>query len=196
MVIFALTRARDWPWSAAGAIGLLGAAIPIGRSLARTANPSTMLGIQGGRPLPWLVAIAAIAIGAAAGAYHRQGLGLPLWPAGGLEWFVIVACLIGAMEELLYRGWLLGRASAFGPVAAIVIAAAAHAAYKAALFTGPLAPASIDLPSMALWTFAGGIVLGALRVYSRNVLVPVLAHAAFDFMVYGAVAHAPWWVWS
>ena len=110
--------------------------------------------------------------------------------------FVIVACLIGATEELIFRGWLLGKARTFGWPTAVVIAAVAHTAYKTALFAWPAIPDAVDLAGISQLTVAGGIVLGLLRAFSGSVLPSLVAHAVFDFVVYRHVAHAPWWVWG
>lgn len=196
MVIFAWCSHQAWPWAAASAGGLVLTAVAIARTPFAAVNPSAMLGL--GRLTPKAVAFSAVgvALGIGAGLTHRNALGLPLQPTSGVEWFVIAACLIGATEELLYRGWLLGRALTYGWPAAIVVAAAAHAAYKTALFAWPAVPAPIDLASLAVVTLLGGLVLGALRVLSGSLVPAVLAHVAFDFVVYRAVAHAPWWVWG
>jgi membrane protease YdiL (CAAX protease family) len=49
---------------------------------------------------------------------------------------------------------------------------------------------------MAGWTFVGGVVLGLLRQISDSVVPPIVAHAVFDLLVYGALVRAPWWVWG
>jgi len=72
----------------------------------------------------------------------------------------------------------------------------AHAAYKTALFVWPPAPVAVDLVAILALTFIGGLVLGLLREASNSVLPPVAAHVAFDFVVYGALDQAPWWVWG
>jgi len=38
-------------------------------------------------------------------------------------------------------------------------------------------------------------VLGATRAITGSVVPAVVAHIAFDFVVYGAVGESPWWVW-
>lgn len=181
---------------AVSAGGLLIAAAAIGWSQSGAARPAAELGLDAFRPKTALFSVAGILIGAGGGLWHRSALGIALQPSEGVEAFVAVACLIGATEELIYRGWLLGRAQALGWPAAVVIAAVAHAAYKTALFAWPTGPVPIDLAGIALWTIAGGIVLGLLRVFSGSVVPPLLAHAAFDFVVYRSVADAPWWVWG
>lgn len=196
MATFALFSHKGMPWLLASAAGLAIAAAAILWSGFGTQQPAQLLGLDafGGKATAW--SLIAIAIGAGAGIAHRSAMNLELFPSAGLQGFVIVACLIGATEELIFRGWMLGRARAFGLIAAIVIAAAAHAAYKTALFAWPADPASINLARMAMGTFAGGLLLGAMRAASGNLLPAVLAHAAFDFVVYRTLAAAPWWVWG
>jgi len=81
-------------------------------------------------------------------------------------------------------------------VAAVVLAAAAHTAYKAALFVWPPAGVEIDYEFLILWTLAGGVAFGALRVAAGTVWPAVAAHAAFDLVAYGDAVRAPWWVWG
>lgn len=196
MVIFALCAHQAPPWIAVGVGGLAIAASAIGWSGFGGSRPAELLGLDRFSKKIAVVTVVAGALGAAAGLSHRLTLGIPLFPAGNVEIFVLAACLIGATEELIYRGWLLGRARTLGWPTAIVIAAVAHAAYKTALFAWPSDPAPVDLADIALWTTAGGIVLGLMRLVSGSVVPPVLAHIAFDFVVYRSVAHAPWWVWG
>jgi len=160
-----------------------------------TARPTELLGLSGCSKRVVTFSFVGVALGLGAGVWHRYALDLSLWPHD-IEVFVVVACLIGATEEIVYRGWLLGRACRLGPAAAVMVAALAHTAYKTALFAFPSVAESIDLAQIALATFLGGIVLGALRAASGSLVPPMLAHAVFDFAVYGAVATAPWWVWN
>jgi membrane protease YdiL (CAAX protease family) len=196
MAVFALFSHRGSPWVLPGAAGLLVASLAIGSSLRRTPRPAELLGLSGcwREVVPY--AVLGVAIGAGAGLLHRLGMGLSAWPPGGGWAFVLVACLIGAAEELVYRGWLQGALRPLGWPAAVALAAVAHAGYKTALFAGPGVPVASDLASLAGWTVAGGLVLGVLRQFSGSVVPCLLAHAAFDFVVYRALTHAPWWVWS
>jgi membrane protease YdiL (CAAX protease family) len=196
MVIFAAFSHRGLPWILVSATGLLGATISLERSLRRAPRVAALLGLEGFSGKTARFAAVGGALGAGAGLLHRRGLGLPLLPAGGLEIFAAMACLIGATEELVYRGWLQGRLRTLGWPVAVVAAAAAHAAYKSALFAWPPGPAQIDCAAIAGWTFVGGVVLGLLRQLSGSVVPAMVAHAAFDLLVYGALAHAPWWVWG
>lgn len=197
LVLFAWFSHASLPWVLLAGFGLAIAGWTIARS-PDVAGSQPLAGAQPRARSARTIALTLLgaALGTAAGVLHRRGLGLSLLPAGTLEPFVLVACLIGATEELVYRGWLLGKASRFGWPAAVVLAALAHAAYKTALFAGPGVPVTVDLAGVAIWTTAGGTVLGALRALSGRVLPAVAAHAAFDLVGYGAVAEAPWWVWG
>ncbi|MEA3367740.1 MAG: hypothetical protein U9R68_06475, partial [Planctomycetota bacterium] len=84
----------------------------------------------------------------------------------------------------------------FHVLAAVVLAAGAHTAYKAALFVWPPAGIEIDYGFLILWTLAGGVAFGALRAWAGTVWPAVAAHVAFDIVAYGDAAEAPWWVWG
>ena len=141
------------------------------------------------------IGLAGCAAGAGLGVFYRMSFGMSIVP-GSLEWFVLAACAIGAAEELVYRGWMQGRLRTLGRPAAVLIAAFAHAAYKTALFALPASPIGVDYRLIAAWTFAAGALFGLFRELSDSVIPPAAAHVAFDLMVYGAVARAPWWVWT
>jgi membrane protease YdiL (CAAX protease family) len=197
LVLFALTAHSGLPWVLAGAAGLAAAAIAIGLSLRATLSRSACLVLV--HETFSRRACAALAIGlifgGGLGVTYRVVWGLNPLPAG-IEAFVLVACLVGATEELVYRGYVQGRLRVLGWPAAVVLAAVAHTAYKTALFVLPASPVDVNFVFLATWTLAGGIVFGLLREFSRSILPPVAAHAAFDLVVYGALAQAPWWVWA
>jgi len=196
MALFGLLSQQGMPWLLGAAVGLVAAAAGILWSGFGAERPAALLGLDHftGRTALW--SLLGLAIGAGAALLHRNAMELALFPPAGLQGFVIVACLIGATEELIYRGWLMGRARAFGWVAAILVAAAAHAAYKTAIFAWPPEPVDLDLARMALGTFAGGLLLGAMRAASGSLAPALIAHVAFDFIVYRTYAEMPWWVWG
>lgn len=204
MVLFALCWHHGMPWSALAAAGLAMAGTAIaweghkaeGEEQTFGASPLQLVGLDHFSPTTLVFTLAGAGVGIAFGLLQRRALGMALQPAVGVQAFVIVACLIGATEELVYRGWLLGQAREFGWPAAIVIAAIAHAAYKTALFAWPAAPGAVDLPHMMLLTTIGGLVAGLFRMWSGSLVPAIVAHMAFDFVVYRGVAEAPWWVWN
>jgi len=170
--------------------------VVIGVSLRRVAHPRELLGISGAGSRLGAAVVLGIGSGVAAGFWQRGQASVPHEAATGLPLFVLLACLIGIAEELVYRGWMQGRLSSLG-WPAVVVAAVAHAAYKTALFAWPpeAVTSVFDLGSIALWTVLGGLMLGGLRVMSGSVLPAMLAHAVFDAVVYSGYAAAPWWVW-
>ena len=107
-----------------------------------------------------------------------------------------VAVLIGATEEVLYRGYIQGRVRRFGPFKAAVFAALCHSAYKGSLFVFHNQPVDINMFLLVACTFTVGLVLGVLRERAGSLLPAVAAHVVFDIVAYGAYAQAPWWVWS
>jgi membrane protease YdiL (CAAX protease family) len=58
----------------------------------------------------------------------------------GLPLFVVLACLIGIAEEMVYRGWMQGRLSALGWPAAVLFAAVAHAVFDAVVYSAYAKP--------------------------------------------------------
>lgn len=196
LILFALFAHRGIPCMFVGMGGLGVAAWAIVWTGFGIEHPAVTLGLTGwsGR-MAWL-SIAGIAFGIALGMAQRFSLDLPLWPPPKIQPFVGLACLIGATEELIYRGWILGQARKHGWLVALVAAAAAHAAYKTALFVWPRIAGPFDLPLIALLSFAGGVAFGWLRLVSGSLVPSIMAHVAFDFMVYRAVARPPWWVWG
>jgi membrane protease YdiL (CAAX protease family) len=192
MIVFASFWHQGGAWSVAAAAGLLVAAVGVARTpssvdRAPRAPAATLLGVTA----------LGIALGAGLATWHRQTLGLPAWPSADVQAFVIVACLVGVMEELLFRGWMIGQTRALGWPAAVVFTAVAHGAYKTALFAWPAGMSiSLELWWLMLVTTIAGLALGLLRVWSNSVAPAAAAHAAFDFVVYAGVATAPWWVWG
>jgi membrane protease YdiL (CAAX protease family) len=103
---------------------------------------------------------------------------------------------IAASEELLFRGYIQGRLRGLGPVPAVVLAAAAHGAYKVSLFLFLPEGVAVDLFSLGYNTFAAGLAAGAVREWSKSVVPPLAGHVLFDIVRYGERSVAPWWVWS
>lgn len=195
MILFGLFSHRGLPWIALGAAGLLSAAFCIQRSIVSLRDIPSLFGLS----WSWKVLIISLAgcvVGVGLGAYYRFSNGMTLFPGAALQPFALAACGIGAAEELVYRGWMQGRLRALGRPAAVLISAAAHTAYKTALFALPPSPASVDFLSLVVFTFTVGTLVGMVREFTRSVYPAGAAHVAFDLVVYGAAAEAPWWVWA
>jgi membrane protease YdiL (CAAX protease family) len=196
MVLFGLFSHQGLPLILISAAGLLAAAFCIQRSTTSIRDIPPLIGLSG---ITWQVlsiTLAGCAAGVGLGMYYRFSFEMPLFPESALQPFALAACGIGAAEELVYRGWMQGRLRALGRPAAVLISAAAHTAYKTALFLLPASPVSVNFLSLVVFTFTVGALFGLLRELSRSVYPAVAAHAAFDLIVYGAAAQAPWWVWA
>jgi len=195
MILFGLLSHRGLPWIAMGAAGLLAAAFCIQRSIASLRGIPPLFGLSGS----WkalIISLAGFAVGVGLGAIDRFSFGTAPLPGLAFQPFAFAACATGAAEELVYRGWMQGRLRVLGWPAAVLISAAAHTAYKTALFALPPFPVNVYYPSLVVFTFTVGALFGLSREFSRSVYPAVAAHVAFDLMVYGAMAQAPWWVWS
>jgi membrane protease YdiL (CAAX protease family) len=195
MILFGLFSHQGFPWIAMGAAGLLSAAFCIQRSIVSLQNIPPFFGLSGSWKV-LIISLGGCVVGAGLGAYYRFSFRMTLLPGPALQPFALAACGIGAVEELVYRGWMQGRLRVLGRPAAVLIAAAAHTAYKTALFALPPSPVSVDFLSLVVFTFTVGALFGLSRELSRSVYPAVAAHVAFDLIVYGAAVQAPWWVWA
>jgi len=195
MVLFALfAHSLSVPF-AFSAAGLTLTAAALVRGVVRSRSPLILFGLAPVARKTALYAALGAALGVALGVWYRRHIGAPPLPEA-FKGFALVAAVIGSAEEILYRGYVQGRVRRLGPVGAVACAALLHTAYKSALFALPGAAATIDLEFIVAATFIGGLVFGALRQLSGNVLAPLAAHAAFDLIVYSELAGAPWWVWA
>jgi membrane protease YdiL (CAAX protease family) len=201
MVLFALFVRSGWPWSLDSYLGLALAALAVLLSLRRERTIAGLLGLVPFGRRAALMGLLGAALGFAFGLLFRWKFGLHWFP-GALGPFAPAAAAIGGVEELLYRGYVQGRLNRINGVLGVVGAAAAHTAYKVALFLppalglsyGPPAGVRVDWLVLVFWTFSGGLFFGVLRQAARNVAPALAAHAAFDVVVYGELARAPWWV--
>ena len=195
MVLFALFTHRPWPWFLFAPCGLLVTATALWLSFQSTASPGRILGLSSLSRRIVLWTVVAAGLGAGCGILFRSVGVRGLLPTG-LGSFVVVAAAIGAVEELLYRGYVQGRLVRLAWPLAVILAAAAHTVYKSALFAFPPEGVAIALGSLAVWTFLGGAAFGLTRHFSGSVLPPLAAHVLFDIIVYGDSTQAPWWVWA
>jgi membrane protease YdiL (CAAX protease family) len=195
MVLFALfAHSLSVPF-AFSAAGLTLTAAALVRGVVRSRSPLILFGLAPvARKTVFYSALGA-ALGVTLGVLYRWHIGAPPLPEA-FKGFALVAAVIGSAEEILYRGYVQGRVGRLGAVGAVACAALLHTAYKSALFALPGEAVTIDFAFIVAAPFVGGLVFGALRQLSGNVLAPLAAHAAFDLIVYAELTKAPWWVWS
>lgn len=192
MVVFAVCAHRD-ALIVLRIAALAGAAGVVAIGVAIAPKPLRLMGFGpiDRRRLPRLAVAAAF--GAALAVAHRAARQGDLLP-GPLTWFALAAAGVGACEEIAYRGFVQGCLRRHGWLLACVAAAIAHTAYKCVLLAGPSEGAEANLVVLAIATLTVGIVLGAMREHFGGVVFPLVAHAAFDVLVYGDLHAAPWWV--
>ncbi len=142
-----------------------------------------------------LYMIPAIGLGLVMGMLTRNRFELTLIPAG-ITGVTVVAPLVGAMEEMVFRGYVQGQLRPIGSGFSILIASALHTCYKLLVILSLAIPLQFDFFFLIFWTFIGGLLFGTLRELSRSSIPPVLAHAVFDIILYGGLVAAPIWVWS
>jgi len=195
MILFGTFVRCPIPQICISAIGLMAVALAMIHSLHSDLGLGETLGLSldSRQMLVWM--LIGCAGGTALGIFSRVSQDMATFPTG-IGQFVFAACAIGASEELLFRGYIQGRLRSLGPVPAVVLAAAAHSAYKVSLFVFLPEGVAVDHLSLGYNTFASGLAAGALREWSRSVLPPLGGHVLFDIVVYGERSVAPWWVWS
>jgi membrane protease YdiL (CAAX protease family) len=125
---------------------------------------------------------------------YRWSLGISIFPAT-IHYFVIVAALIGSLEELVFRGFIQDYVKSINAPFSILFSTISHTGYKCCLFIAPLAAADIDIGYLALCTFITGIIFGTIKHFSNSIIPTLIAHALFDILVYAEYVNAPWWVW-
>lgn len=160
------------------------------------ATENDMLGSLMGRSRSDSIMIASIMvalIGSVTLALHiRSDSSLSILPRT-LGSFTVVAISIGAIEELLFRGWMFSQFRNKWVWPGVLFTSFAHAAYKSILFLSPYLPYQVDSMNLFLITFEAGIFLGLTRLISGSVWPALLAHSLFDLLVYGD-QQVPWWV--
>lgn len=128
---------------------------------------------------------------------YRDYSKINLWPAK-LNYFAIVAPLVGATEELIFRGFLQKRVRQIGIASSIIIASLFHTVYKSVFFFSRHSYGEINLFYLIKWTLIVGIIFGILKEFAKNSLPPICGHAIFDLVAYGdrPMSMAPWWIWT
>ena len=139
--------------------------------------------------------IPALILGMGLGWLTRLTFDLSPFPAS-VSHFALIAPLIGATEELIFRGFIQGYLRPIGRIFSVVYTSAVHTCYKLLVILSLSVPLQFDFFFLVIWTFLGGVVFGALKEGAKSSVPPVIAHAMFDIILYSGYAVAPVWVWS
>ena len=194
LLVFALFIHHPWPAKIFALIGLLGTAILMAFTLRQTSH-LIVLGLgKPGRSV-YFYGLAALILGMILGMFTRSHFKLTLLPAT-LTLVALIAPLTGAMEELVFRGYLQGMLIPHNRFVALIYAALAHTVYKVLVIYSLGRPLEFDFLFLAQWTLLGGLAFGGLRLFSGSIIPPLIAHAVFDILVYGGSLTVPFWVWS
>lgn len=129
------------------------------------------------------------------GVATRLSYDLSLFPRG-FTMLALVAPLIGAVEEIVFRGYIQGTLEEIGRYFSVLYATSAHTCYKLLVILTLSGPLQFDLFFLVLWTFLGGLLFGLLRMISKSSIPPIIAHGVFDIILYGGMATTPLWVWT
>jgi len=194
ILIFAGFIHKTFPLILLAIGGLALTAAIIGYSI-RHLTLSEAFAVKGLNRKVLLYIIPAIALGLILGILTRKRFELTLIPAGFTH-IAFVAPLIGAMEELVFRGYFQGQLRPIGSGFSIITASALHTSYKLLVILSLAAPLQFDFFFLIFWTFVIGILIGIIRELAGSTVPPVIAHAVFDIVLYGGLASAPIWVWS
>jgi membrane protease YdiL (CAAX protease family) len=141
-----------------------------------------------------LLATSGIVSGILLGMFYRWYLGISLMP-GSIHLFAVVAALIGAVEELVFRGFIQEQVKEFNGPFSVLFSTLSHTGYKCCLFIASASHSGIDVYNLAFWTFLFGLMFGTVRHLTKSIIPSLVAHAVFDIVVYAGFAEAPWWVW-
>lgn len=193
LMIFSFFISFEFPFRLIAFISLALPAYLIGKNLKSFSDIGEILGKF--RSLKHLVLLIIIGIltGLLVAIYYRWYLEISLFP-NTLQDFVFIAALIGALEELVFRGYIQYYASKINAQFSILFSSFSHTGYKCCLFLSPVITANVDIGFLALWTFIAGILFGSIRHYTKSIIPSLIAHALFDIIVYAEFVKAPGWV--
>lgn len=194
ILLFALFIHNPWPGRLISLAALTGSALLLGYSI-RNESFWQSFGLAPLSRKILIYAIPALIAGMGLAWLTRRSFDLSPLPES-VSRFAFIAPLIGATEELIFRGYIQGYLRPIGRGFSVVYASTVHTCYKLLVILSLSLPLQFDLFFLVIWTFIGGLVFGVLREGARSSIPPVIAHAIFDIVLYGGYALAPVWVWS
>jgi membrane protease YdiL (CAAX protease family) len=173
---------------------LLMSAFIISRNLRSFSDLKRIINVYSSFKITFLYLIFGFAAGILFAVIYRWHMDISLFPKS-LHLFVIVAALIGCVEELVFRGFIQEYVRSINGPFSVLFSTLSHTGYKCCLFLSPLITANIDVGFLAIWTFIAGLLFGTIRHLSKSLLPSLTAHILFDILVYAEFISAPWWVW-
>jgi membrane protease YdiL (CAAX protease family) len=194
LMIFSFFIHFEFPLKLVSLSSLVLAAYLLGRRYQTLPDLINKTGLSATFTVSVLLSLAGIVAGTILAILCRWHLGISLLP-GSIHSFVIVAALIGATEELVFRGFLQEMAVNINGPFSVFFSTISHTGYKCCLFLSPASSSGIDIPDLALWTFLFGLLFGTIKHLSKSLLPSLIAHVLFDILVYAEFVKAPWWVW-
>jgi membrane protease YdiL (CAAX protease family) len=174
--------------------GLAGTGVVIAYSIRELTVPEAF-GVDRFNRKVLFYSIPALLIGILMGMATRNSFDVSLFPSR-ITGVALVAPVVGAAEELIFRGYIQGHLRPMGRIFPVIYTSTVHTSYKLLVILSLSAPLSFDFFFLVFWTFIGGLLFGALRELSGSTVPPMIAHAVFDVVLYGGLITAPAWVWS
>ena len=174
--------------------GLAGAGVMIAYSI-RKLSVLKAFGLDRFHRNVVLYSLPAVALGVILGVLTRNSFDVSLFPVR-ITMVALIAPMVGAVEELIFRGYIQGHLRPIGRAFSVVYASTVHTSYKLLVILTLAHPLQFDFFFLVFWTFVGGLLFGTLRELSGSTLPPAIAHAVFDVVLYGGLATVPVWVWT
>ena len=194
LMVFSYFIHFEFPYRLISFAALLIPSYIIGKNLKSLSDLKKITGEFFSVKISLLYCFIGLLLGVMVAALYRWSLNISLLPMI-MHYFVIVAALIGSLEELVFRGFIKDYVKSINAPFSILFSTISHTGYKCCLFIAPLAAADIDIGYLALCTFIAGIIFGTIKHLSNSILPSLIAHALFDILVYAEYVNAPWWVW-
>jgi membrane protease YdiL (CAAX protease family) len=193
-MVFSLFIHYELPFCLLSVAALFLPAYFFSRNLQSLSDLRKITGESASLKITILYFIAGILLGMLLATFYRWYLEISLFPKS-LHFFVLVAALIGCIEELVFRGFIQDYVKSINAPFSILFSTISHTGYKCCLFLSPMITADINIGFLALWTLIAGILFGTIKNISKSILPSLIAHALFDILVYAEFVSAPWWVW-
>ena len=191
LMVFSYFIHYELPFRLLSFAALLVPAYIIGKNLQSLLDLKKFTGEPDSLKITFLYCFFGIFTGVLLAVFYRWHLETGLFPKS-FESFVLVAALIGCLEELVFRGFIQDFVKRINAPFSIVFSTISHTGYKCCLFLSPMIATDIDIGFLALWTFIAGILFGTFKHYSKSILPSLIAHAIFDILVYAEFVSAPW----